>query len=313
MSSTVFDRPGLQGAKKVLKGFAEGASGGHAVLFYGIEGSGALECARELALTWLCPQGGPCRECPVCRTFEAGRAVDFQHVAPWGPSSMIKLDAIRPGQKPTSDPYPGVPLLEFFRSGPLMARTKAVLFEKVERMNPSTANALLKTLEEPAPFGRIVMTTSELGRVIPTVRSRCLCVACELPDQAEWAPADEVEATFGGTPGLVDRVRAHRPAFEELWNLLGQLDSAPPGAAMALAERMRKVGEALAKAEGTSARAGHAEALRCLAQWASHRDPALAIEAVEAHRLVLGNANAGIVIDALMASQAQRARAGTLG
>jgi hypothetical protein len=217
---------------------------------------------------------------------------------------MIKLDAIRPG-KQASDPFEGVPLLEFFRTSPLVAKTKVVLFERVDRMNPSTANAFLKTLEEPALYGRIVMTTSELGRVIPTVRSRCLCVSCELPAPDEWSPADEVEATFGGTPGRVEVVRASRAAYDVVWRLCGDLAVAPPGAALALAERLRKAGEALAKAEGAPARAGHAEALRCLAEWARQREPRLALAAVEAHRLVLGNANPGIVTDFLFADRAQ--------
>jgi DNA polymerase-3 subunit delta' len=225
---------------------------------------------------------------------------------------MIKLDALRPGQKSASDPFNGIPLLEFFRTSPLMAKNKVVLFERADRMSPSTANALLKTLEEPAPFGRIVMTTSELGRIMPTVRSRCLCVACELPERSEWSPADDVEAVFGGAPGLAERIQADRTIYDQLWELCWEIPTAPPGAALGLAERLRKLGEALSKAQGSAARGGHAEALRCLAQWASRRDPAWALAAVEAHRLIQGNANVAIVTDALMTGLAHKARPGTL-
>ena len=62
--------------------------------------------------------------------------------------------------KGDTDPYKGVYCRAFFRTRPLMARHKVMIFEEVEKMNADAANALLKTLEEPEPHAKLILTTS---------------------------------------------------------------------------------------------------------------------------------------------------------
>jgi hypothetical protein len=285
-----------------MAGLLSGRSRAQAVLFYGEEGTGAEHAASELAKAWLCRQGGesgPCGECPVCRSYDSGRAVDFQAYEPSGPSAWIKMTAIRrdPKAKLEPDEPEVMPLAEFFRTGPLMAGHKVALFRSVERMNAQTANALLKTLEEPPVFGRLVLTTSEPSRLLPTVRSRCLNVACERPLTEEWSAPDRLSALFGPTPGSTLAVQGHREAYEGLLQVLDAVPRAPRGAALALADRFRTAADGLADARKLRSRAAHAEALRCAAEWARRERPESAAAAVEAHRLVTGNVNAGPVTD----------------
>ncbi len=307
MGSTVSDRPGLHGARRVLHALAEGTSHAHAVLFYGQDGAGMDDVARELARVWLVR--GP--DDPVGKAFDAGRAVDFQEVAPAGPSAQIKLSAVqaRSARPEGSEEHAVVPLIEFFRSPPLMARHKVFLIRSADRLNRDAANALLKTLEEPHPHGKVILTTAELSRVMPTVRSRCLAVACELPTAEEWAPSGRMERLFGPTPGLAETVRAHAAAYEGLLAVLDLIPTAPAGGALGLAWRYRDAAERLAASRDSTARAAQAEALRCAAAWfrAEAPDrPDLALAAVEAHRLVLQNLNAGPVFDALFAEATAR-------
>ena len=281
-----------------------GVEGIHAVLFYGPEGGGMVEAANTLAKGWLCPntsESAPygCGDCGVCRAFERGQMVDFMRIKPWGPSSIIKQQAIR-RTMPTDEDAPEPPLLEFLRTPPLMAKSKVTLFEQADRMNVPAASALLKTLEEPPPYARVILTTTEFSRLLPTVRSRCMAVACGYVA----APADELERVFGGSPGLIEQVRSNRSAYERMLEVFESSLAARPGAAIALAERTREAADGLTKGLNLNARAANAEALRCLSDWLIQRRndrPELAQAAVDSHRLVLGNVNSGPVFDVLWA------------
>lgn len=264
------------------------------------------ESGQALAQGWLCKdvrENKACGECGTCRSFLSGRMVDFMRYQPWGPSSLIKLDAIRPPtrNKKRDDDAPAPNLIEFFRTPPLMARHKVALFERADRMTNDSANALLKTLEEPPPFAKVILLTSEYSRLLPTIRSRCMGVACSYNLSAGTEP---MVAAFGASPGLEERVLKHKSAYDRLWELFESSLHAPAGAAVALAERTRDISERLADAQKVSARAGHTETLRCLAEWlVRYRTdrPDLAQAAVEAHRRIVGNVNAGPVLDALWA------------
>lgn len=255
--------------------------------------------ALNLAQGWLCPDGG-CGSCAVCRAFLAGRLVDFMLVKPWGPSSWIKASAVVRPKRPQEDDWE-TPLTEYVRVRPMMARHKVVVFQDAHRMNATTANALLKTLEEPPPFVRIILTTSEYSRILPTVRSRCLAVPCPNPQDDK---ADTMTKTFGPTPGLAQLVDASRSVYEGLWNLWEDSLAAPAGAALAVSERTREMADDLAKKTKSNSRAACAEVLRCLSAWLLVRrvdKPDLSLAAVDAHRLVVGNVNSGPLFDALWA------------
>jgi len=304
---------GLDGAKKFVARVLSRPSGVHAVLLYGPEGAGKRLLADFLAQAWLCGEtlddGAACGQCNVCKAFASGRAVDFQRVQPWGPSAMIKLSAMHyvVNWDKDRDRPPIDFVLDFFRTRPLMARNKVVVFEQADRMNANTANAFLKTLEEPPDTAKTILTTSEFTKVMPTIRSRCVCVACELPDAEGVALATDgvspVESLFGASPGGVMHVREHHEVFQRLYDLLEGSRSAPSGSALKLAEGCRAVADAYAKSAGVTARTANVTVLAAIAAWLAANYPErpdLLAAAAEAHRLVLGNSQALVVFEDLI-------------
>lgn len=294
----------MAGAQIVVQRLLNQLDSIHAVLFYGPEGAGMEGYADELAQGWLCKEqvdGRACGQCPVCNAYKSGRLIDFMRIQPWGPQSLIKLAAMRPERKykKPDDEAPKPPLLDYFRTAPMMAKRKVVVFEQAHRMTNDAANALLKTLEEPPKFAKVILTTAEFSRVLPTVRSRCMAVACSFEPRTD---ADEMLRIWGGSPGLDDQIESARAQYQEVWAIFESSLRAPRGAAIALAERCRAAVDPLSKSTGWTARTTQGEVLRCLSAWLFSRRPerpALAQKAIEAHRLVLGNVNAGALFDQL--------------
>ena len=84
---------------------------------------------------------------------------------------------------------------KFMRLTPAEGGWRVVIVDGAEDMNPNTANALLKMLEEPPPRAILLLTTAAPGRLLPTIRSRCRVLpmaALPAPDMlallAEYAP-----------------------------------------------------------------------------------------------------------------------------
>lgn len=274
--------------------------GPQSVLFFGAPGAGQLQAARQLAQFWLCKNPGDqgaCNECAACRSYAAQRAVDSQEIVPYGAARQIKLGAIHPSKQPDSE-FQGIPVIEFFRTRPLLARHKVVVFDQAERMNSSAAHALLKTLEEPNPSARMILVTSELGALLPTIRSRCACISC-----AAIIPAAEPDiALFGDSPESRARLDEAPEAYREIARVLHHADRAPRASALHVSESLRLAAEKLAKETGWSARMANAEAARCVARWlvsgSSNQGRGIST-AVEAHRLIDANGNASIIFDQL--------------
>jgi DNA polymerase-3 subunit delta' len=114
------------------------------------------------------------------------------------PSREIRVDAMRDA-------------IEFAQLTSGRGRGKAVLVYPAERMNAVTANALLKTLEEPPGDVRFVLATEAAHQLLPTIRSRCLAHTMAWPGESEaveWlshqgVPAPDVAALLraaGGRP-----------------------------------------------------------------------------------------------------------------
>jgi DNA polymerase-3 subunit delta' len=95
------------------------------------------------------------------------------------PSKEIRVDAMRDA-------------VEFSQRTDARGRGKAVLVFPAERMNTITANALLKTLEEPPGAVRFVLATEAAHMLLPTIRSRCLA------HTMKWPEADEALAWLSG-------------------------------------------------------------------------------------------------------------------
>jgi len=301
---------GLQSAKRALKTLLP-SDGSHAVLFYGGEGSGKTTLARILAQAMLClekEEARPCGGCAACAAFERANCPDFLLVEPRPPSNIIRLNQVHP-VKNDRDPPPHIPIQPFLRTGPVVARRKVVLIEHADRMNAPAANAMLKTLEEPNEFARLILTTQSVGRLPATILSRCIALACEYPrpdeQTAHTTGLSDVEIKVAdGSVGEALRLKNGRSLFGKILAFASDLESLPAGQALVASDGFRSICAELAEAEQCGARQAQAEALsllaRCIMKMSPQR-PNWVQATIDAHRRIVGNAGVTPTLDALFA------------
>ena len=202
----------------------------HALLLVGQKGLGKYELARHFAASLLCESptidGLACGKCLACNWFEQGNHPDFRLLQPdaLGEEAEVEDGKKKPSQQITIDQVRG--LDEFFNIGTHRGGLRIILVNPTEAMNRSTANSLLKTLEEPAPDTLFLMISSEPMRLLPTIRSRCQAVPIPVPSMklAEKVLADEGVAQAdrwlamaGGSPGLaMELAKSGQGAWLEL-------------------------------------------------------------------------------------------------
>ncbi|MEJ2070862.1 MAG: DNA polymerase III subunit delta', partial [Syntrophobacterales bacterium] len=138
----------------------------HAYLFLGPEGVGKESVARALAAALNCADlredGDACGVCPSCKRLAAGTHPDFLVIRPTSKERppKIVIDQIRELRRVTA--YP-----------PVAGGWRVTLIKPGEDMRDDTANALLKTLEEPPPQHLLILTAGVEADIFPTVVSRC--------------------------------------------------------------------------------------------------------------------------------------------
>ncbi len=136
----------------------------HAYLFVGPDQIGKTTLARALAQAITCESPvagvglGACGQCRACRLAAEGGHPDHRFIEPI--EGQIKIEAIRN-------------LIREANLSPVEGRYKVFVIESFDRTNPSAANALLKTLEEPSETTRILLTSSQAVSLLPTITSRC--------------------------------------------------------------------------------------------------------------------------------------------
>ena len=213
----------------------------HALLFHGRPGIGKLHLAEVLAQSLLCEnrleEGLACGICPACGWFSAGNHPDFRLIQPAAlapaeedaeteessdegkkkPSRQIKIEQIRA-------------LADFLNVGSHRNGYRVVLIHPAESMNPGSANALLKSLEEPSAGVIFLLVSHQPSRLLATVRSRCHALALSLPARAQslrWlqeqgSKATAAELAFAGDAPLAtaaledDEAQARRKLFDLL-------------------------------------------------------------------------------------------------
>ena len=161
------------------------AQRGHAWLLQGPSGLGQYQLALELVRAWLCDaptEQGACGQCASCHGIAVHTHADLCVLMPetqmlalgWPLPEKAQAEIEDKKRKPSREIR-----VEAMRDAVEFAqrtsgRGKAVLVFPAEQMNHVTANALLKTLEEPPGDVRFVLATEAAHELLPTIRSRCL-------------------------------------------------------------------------------------------------------------------------------------------
>jgi len=140
-------------------------------LFYGIEGVGKKRVAFDLVRQAFCDKGGKdCGTCQSCEMIAKGAHPDLFLVTPQPPASQTK------GKEEGSNWTIKVEQVQELKKKlvhyPLMADYQIVIIDGAEKLTTTTANALLKILEEPKKNCLFILLTSSLNKVLPTIRSR---------------------------------------------------------------------------------------------------------------------------------------------
>lgn len=180
---------GQQTAMRTLENAIRDDRVGHAYLFCGSRGTGKTTTARILAKALLCERGPtptPCGECDHCKDVEAGRHVDVTEI---DAASNRGIDAVRE-------------LRDGVGYAPMRARYRIYIVDEVHQITKEGFNAFLKTLEEPPAHVKFLFATTEVEKVIETVRSRCQIVRLALiAEDVIAAHLEEILAKEAVKPG----------------------------------------------------------------------------------------------------------------
>ena len=154
------DMVGQQHIARVLTNAIQSGRIAHCYLFTGVRGVGKTSAARILAKALNCEDGpmpAPCNECVRCAEINEARSIDVYEI---DGASNRGIDEVRQ-------------IIENVRYQPAAARFKVYIIDEVHQVTKDAFNALLKTLEEPPPFAKFILATTEVHRLPETILSRC--------------------------------------------------------------------------------------------------------------------------------------------
>jgi DNA polymerase III subunit delta' len=181
---------GNRTAREILGRFIAAGRVPNALLFAGPDGVGKKQFAIELAKRLVCTAedgAAACGKCAACRradvfeipTFSKGEETERvffgQHpdvglVVPY--NRVLRIGAIRALEREAN-----------FR--PYEANARIFIIEDADKMNDASANALLKTLEEPPETSHIILIASRADSLLATIRSRCQTIRFAPVEPAE--------------------------------------------------------------------------------------------------------------------------------
>lgn len=187
-------------------------------------GLGKKSFAEAFAALVLCerPQrDGACGNCRGCRLFQAGSHPDFLRVEPENPGGQLKIEQIRE-------------LENFVNCTSARGGARVVWLAPADAMNRHAANALLKTLEEPAPSVILLLITDASSNLLPTIRSRCQTISFSTPRKEENEKEERVLSWLQAEAGV---------GAEEARSALKLAGGAPLLAIQLLQPEIRKVRE----------------------------------------------------------------------
>ena len=179
--------------ERLLARLQEGRIRG-SLLFTGPEGIGKRRVALELAQREICFRRTACGQCDGCRLF-TGDDLPFElpnllRITPEGKAGIIRIDQIREGLDSNNQPRFSRGVIEWAALAPPVGCHRWILVEEAHRLNESSGNILLKTLEEPPPDTHFILVTHRPEALLQTIRSRCERIPfAPLAPREAWAVA----------------------------------------------------------------------------------------------------------------------------
>lgn len=146
----------------------------HGFLLVGPPGIGKRKFAKLVAQCLFCTSRTPdqldaCGECPSCRQVTAGTHPDLLVVERPEGKQELPIDLlIGPPERRGREG-----LCHDLALRPMTASRRVAIIDDAHTMNDASANALLKTLEEPPAGAILFLTAPESESILPTIRSRC--------------------------------------------------------------------------------------------------------------------------------------------
>jgi len=195
------DLLGQERVARFLRAAVEGGHVSHAYLFVGPPGAGKATAARSLACALLCDDHG-CGTCGECYRVRRGAHPDVHVIRPEGAAGYL-AEQVRD-------------VIHDVNLSPVDGRYKVYIVTDADLFNDSSANAFLKTLEEPPDDVVIVLMTHSFDAVLPTIASRCQVVrfrripagaAAEILVAQTGAEPAEALASLAAAGGVVARAR----------------------------------------------------------------------------------------------------------
>ncbi len=227
------------------------------LLLKGTKGIGKFDLAMTFAKSLLCQQPNTeqfaCDSCPSCHWFEQGSHPDFRLLqseleslegeeteSGKKPSKQISVDQVRA-------------LSDFVGMSAHQGGRRVVIIHPAETMNGNSANALLKSLEEPPPDLLFILVSHKPQQLLPTILSRCLSFTLPSPDNdkvIQWLKQQGVNTptealALSGYSPLQAAQMGEQSGQEEREKLLQALRQPSGLDVFALAETLQKTEQVL--------------------------------------------------------------------